>query len=143
MFSFHFNSSRRRTAGVLLVVWLFAVAAGVVNACALTPTGLSAHAGVHADVAAHGSHHDDDRLIDRHRQEQPPGKDSCLKFCDEESSAIAKVKSPAVDPGSTLPTLAEPWRATVHASGAGPWQSPERPGSHGPPLVIRLLRLTL
>jgi hypothetical protein len=150
--AFHFHRRQlRRTAWATLVVWLFALTAGVVNACVLTPAGPPQHVVrqvPHADIAVQdaqagapivtgvGSRHDQG-----HGQDS--GKVSCLKFCDDESSAIAKVKLPLVDLALSLLTGIEPWNTIAASSRVGVRQSLEQLGSQGPPLVIRFLRLTL
>lgn len=145
----------RRTAWATLVVWVLALAAGVVNACALAPAGTVERANLQVGITEHDAHasapisssiesHDEQAEAVRHYDHGPDsGKGSCLKFCDDESSAIAKVKLPVVDLSATLLTAAAPWSAIVTIGGAGFRQSLERPGSQGPPLVIRFLRLTL
>jgi hypothetical protein len=155
----HFDRRQlRRTAWVTLVVWLFALAAGVVNACALAPAG-SAARGVspvsHVDIAAHDAaegtlvsvghdgDHDQVGPVSSHTHGHDAGKDSCLKFCDDESSAIAKVKLPVVDLGAGLLTVVEAWNPIAALGSLGVRRARERPGAQGPPLVIRFLRLIL
>lgn len=154
--AFHFNPRRlRRTASVTLAVWLLALAAGVVNACTVAPTG-PGRFGIHAQVAlqhavvgaqagaVQGSHHHGQGELVIHRgHEQDAGQQSCPKVCDDESSAVVKVKLAAVDGGASLTIVAQPWKP-IAATGSVGWRLPSRrPGSHGPPLVIRFLRLTL
>ena len=155
--AFHFGRQRlRRTAWATLVIWVLALAAGVANACALTPMGTAGRAMSQAGIVAHDPHSgaptraghaslDDPVGVVQygHGHGQDSGKVSCLKFCDEESSAIAKVKLPVVDLGVSLLTVVEPWNSNAAAGGSGLRRSLERPGSQGPPLVIRFLRLTL
>jgi hypothetical protein len=156
MYAFHFDRLQlRRAAWATLVVWVLAMAAGVVNACALTPPGPVERAILQVGTTEHDahasapisssieSHHEQAETVGHHEHGQDFSKGSCLKFCDDETSAIAKVKLPVVDLSATLLTAAEPWNAIVAAGGAGFRQSPECPGSQGPPLVIRFLRLTL
>jgi hypothetical protein len=150
----HFDRRRlRRTAWATLVVWLIALTAGVVNACALVPAGPAERAVgqvSHADVVMHDPHggaltgagHQGESVA-HHGHGHDSGKVSCLKFCDDESSAIAKVKLPGVDLGSSLLTAVEPWNAIAAAGRVAIRQSLDWPGSQGPPLVIRFLRLTL
>ena len=142
MSTFHFTHRRlRRTAGVTLVVWLLALAAGVVNACALGPAGPE-RVGLHAEVPSHEQHRDDGERPGHHHGSDS-GQKSCLKFCDDESSAVVKVKLPAVDGSAVFAVLAQPWQP-IAATGSKGWGlSSQRPGSQGPPLVIRFLRLTL
>lgn len=147
MSAFHFDRRQlRRTAWATLLVWVLALAAGVVNACALTPAGPIERAILQVRIVVHdaqGSEPASAAIESHHEHGQDSGKASCLKFCDEESSAVAKIKLPVVDLSSTLLTAAEPWSAIGAAGGAGFRQSLERPGSQGPPLVIPFLRLTL
>jgi len=156
MSAFHFDRRQlHRTAWATLVVWVLALAAGVVNACALTTAGPMDRSILRVGIVVHDKHasapssaaiessHEQAETVGHHEHGQDFGKGSCLKFCDEESSAIAKVKLQVVDLSATLLTAAEPWNAIVAAGGVGFRQSLERPGSQGPPLVIRFLRLTL
>lgn len=139
---FHFNHRRRRrTAGVTLVFWLLALAAGVVNACALGPAGPEG-VGLQAEVASPAQYRDDGERSGHHHGLNS-GQKSCLKFCDDESSAVVKVKLPAVDGSAVLAVLAQPWQPIAATGSTGWGLSLRRPGSHGPPLVIRFLRLTL
>jgi hypothetical protein len=153
--AFHFDlRPLRRTAWATLAVWVFAMAAGVVNACALSPGSIEratqqvgivvhdAQVGV-SSPSAIDSHHEQSETVGHHDHGQDPGKGSCLKFCDDESSAIAKVKLPVVDLSATLLTAAAPWSAIIAVGAAGFRRSLARPEPQGPPLVIRFLRLTL
>lgn len=156
MSAFHFDRRQlRRATWATLMVWVLAMAAGVVNACALTPYGAAEPATLHVGIVVHDahvgapsssaieSHHEPSETVDQHGHGQDSSKGSCLKFCDDESSAIAKVKLPVVDLSATLLTAAVPWSAIIAADGAGFRHLLERPESQGPPLVIRFLRLTL
>jgi hypothetical protein len=155
---FHFDRRRlRRTAWATLVVWLFALAAGVVNACALTSAGPAERAVSQAGIvvedphavasigSGHASHQDPIEAVSHHGygHGQDSGKISCLKFCDDEASAIAKVELPVVDLGSSLLTVVEAWNPVAASGSLGLRPSLQRPGSRGPQLVIRFLRLTL
>lgn len=99
--------------------WLFAMVAGVVNACLLTPPTApersAAFAGIaaldaHADAGTgaragigHGGHHDQVDPV-RSGLDGQSGNVSCLKFCGDESSAMTKAKLP-VDLSLGLLTL--------------------------------------
>jgi hypothetical protein len=156
MYAFHFDRLQlRRAAWATLVVWVLALAAGVVNACALSTAGPMDRSILQVGIVVHDAHgaapssaaiesnHEHAETVGHHEHGHDSGKGSCLKFCDDESSAIAKVKLPVVDLSATLLTVAAPWNALVAAGGVGFRQSLECPGSQGPPLVIRFLRLTL
>jgi hypothetical protein len=137
----------RRTARVTLVVWLFALVAGVVNACALTPDG-SAGRGVapasHVEIAEHAAA-EDAYVVAGHVGDHGHDADkaNCLKFCDDGSSAIAKVPLPVADPGAGPVSVVDAWSPMAAIGSSGFQQALERTGSQGPPLVIRFLRLTL
>lgn len=148
------HKSLRHTVRVTLVAWLFALGAGVVNACMLTPQG---PAGVGVDVAsplrsvahaevpnrsrvvANGEHGE---LPAQHGPRHDSGKDSCLKFCDDESSALSKGKSSTLDPGVALLAGVARWNPIVPKTPLGERLSLRQPPAQGPSLVIRFLRLT-
>jgi len=157
-----FRSSSRRLrqfVWLTLLAWSFALASGVVNACLLTlpgPITDGTPPPVHGEAATHARPDDKAKglhsaaggeagvanLVQYEHQQGSSGKDTCLKFCDDESSAVVKSTSLGVDlvvalvePG--VPRIAAPL-ATI---GSG-WL-PEQPRAQGPPLVIRFLRLTL
>lgn len=122
---------RRRTALLLLVAWLFALASGVAHACLLArPVQDLAHHRVdHGADVAH----------------EAPARDAgapCKKFCADETSTLAKSHDPASADG-TLPAmqtaawrvLPEPVRPRAHRHGP-----PPRPAL---PVAIRFLRLTI
>lgn len=156
--AYFFARRLRRTVWAMLVFWLFATVAGVVNACVLTPTGpversvvragittldpqADAGTGAHTDTDP-GGHHEQVASVPSHGHDGQSGKVSCLKFCDDESSALTKGKLP-VDLGVSLLTVLEPWNSAAAIGSVASQKSLERPDSQGPPLVIRFLRLTL
>lgn len=126
----HQRQHLRRNVWLTLMLWLFALSVGLVNACVLEARGADAHQ--HASTA---HEHEDP-------SEPAAGKQHCLKFCQDESSAIAKSSLLA---DATMVALAPlPWPAVL---------MPEQPccahlhlrtpPAQGPPLSIRLLRLSL
>lgn len=121
----------RRIVWVTLVAWLFALAVGVLNACVLTPRVSDEHgivAGGSSSVAQHG-----------HNE----AKTSCLKFCADESSALSKTQGAALDLGVPLLLVLSGWQPGVPVIAIATRRFFDRPMPHGPPLVIRFLRLTL
>ena len=157
-----FRSSRRRLQRLVwltLLAWSLALASGVVNACVLglparTAEGSSppAHAetATHGrssqDIGAHDAEHQRAGASDSHPHEQghgTSGKDTCLKFCADESSALAKNGCSAVDMAAALLDLHVGRRLAVACIGADLRSRAEPPRAQGPPLVIRFLRLTL
>jgi uncharacterized protein involved in copper resistance len=153
----HFTRRQlRHTASVALFTWVFALVSGVANAClvqAAEPGAAASSfaagaqmAGCDSGVAAceHDAgpaHHQADN--GRGEPVQHGGKAVCLKFCVDESSAPAKSKASQADlPGPVL-LAGAPWSPAVQVAVAAQWQSVERPASVGPPLFLRLLRLTI
>lgn len=87
--------SLRHTIWMILAVWMFALGAGVANACLLSePNG-----GSHSSFTA--MPHEVPVAQTHHGQQADPGDAGCLKFCDEASLAITKVDQPIahVSPG--------------------------------------------
>ena len=148
MFTFPSHSRRlRQTAWLMLVAWLFALTTGVVNACALggpsAPTpGLVAELHPAHYAAAVTERHEDGPAA-HHERERNQASDSCLKFCDDESSALPKGSTPTLDPGVALVAVVQWPVAVVPIANVATSLSLQRPIAQGPPLVIRLLRLTL
>lgn len=155
MHAVHFDRQRlRHTVRVTLVAWLFALSAGVVNACMLTPQGtfgvgvdaaLPLRSAAHAQIASPSrvvAHAEEGDLFPQHGAGPDSGKDSCLKFCDDESSALSKGKSSTLDPGVALLAGIARWNSIVPKTPLGTRLSLRQPPAQGPPLVIRLLRLT-
>ena len=136
----------RRFAWLTLLTWSFALASGVVNACVLNLPDRSVDGStlsLHNETATHaassqgiGGHGADDH-------EGTSGKDTCLKFCDDESSTLAKSTSYGADMAAALVDLRVQQRLAVPAVTVDSSLSPEPPHAQGPPLVIRFLRLTL
>ena len=157
-----FRSSSRRLrqfVWLTLLAWSFALASSVVNACLLTVPGPitdgspppvrgeAATQGRPDDVAmglhsAAGGEVGVADLVQYEHQQGSSGKDTCLKFCDDESSAVVKSTSLGVD---LVIALVEPGvrRIAVPVDNIGAGCLPEQPRAQGPPLVIRFLRLTL
>ena len=75
--------------------------------------------------------------------EEPRARTACLKFCADESSALAKSKSYGADMVAALVDLRVERRLAVPAVKTHSGLLPEPPRAQGPPLVIRFLRLTL
>lgn len=137
----------RQLAAHVLLAWLFALAAGIVNACALGPephqgTELAGHdqhaasssIGPHsAPAGAHGDHSPDS------------DKTPCAKFCDEPAAGTQSFKQ-QTDPLTTVwlvtgpqnpPTVAAtPRVGNTSAAALKAWPPPI-------PISIAFLRLTL
>lgn len=136
------TTSTRQLAALMLFVWLFALAAGIVNACALGQApGRHANLAL-SEPAEHGHEHAgaDDSA--------PVPAPACLKFCDDERSTL---NLPVKDPGSAADLLSPPQQLqpTLLAWTSGEGLAPLAPLAQppyretGPPIPIRFLRLTI
>jgi len=145
----------RHTVWVTLGAWLFALTAGVVNACMLVPQGSAGH-GVLAALSSQSAAQTDhasalreagqlghDESVPEPGQVQDAGEVSCLKFCDDESSALSKRKTSALDLGEPHLVAVAPGSPIVQSRILGTKRSLLRPAVHGPPMAICFLRLTL
>ena len=146
----------RCTARVTLFAWVFALMSAVANACLIQADGsgetLFDHsqresiAGVATGATPtdrqveHGRPHVDSESGDPAKD---GGKAGCLKFCADGSSALAKSKASHTDiPGPiVLASVQRPF--ATHFAAVATWKLLERPASVGPPLFLRLLRLTI
>jgi hypothetical protein len=142
--------SRCHTVSVMLAAWMFALTAGVINACVLnlpsaaTPGSFVQSQVAHLSWAAADTEHDNGGPLTHDEHKQNGANDSCLKFCDDESSALFKGNtSSTFDPGAALVATVQLPGAVVPIAHVGTGRSPQQPTAQGPPLVIRLLRLTL
>jgi hypothetical protein len=130
----------RRIAARILVVWLFALATGFVNACLVEPASAAA-------LEAGGAHHHAlaaSPAADHHGMPDA-NKASCQKFCADEASSVLATKQ-ALDPGpalglALLPAL--PLWIGVDDPGAADARADTRPPAERVPIPIALLRLTL
>ena len=144
----------RQFAWVALFAWVSALAAGVANACVAAvpgsaPQGHETHRHTHVPddnarhhlVSAMAVTHD----ITPHSVPGPlpdVGKQGCLKFCDDASSALSKKAGP--DAATLAHVLLVGFRIQpVRIEGDEARLPLERPSAQGPPLIIRLLRLSL
>jgi len=144
----------RHTAWVTLLVWMFAMLSGVANACLTQPNtqGKLVSISAQADLVVGSTavpvtrqveriHHpgeDEDDGLGSHS-----AKEGCLKFCVDESSAVTKSRVPQADVPGSIFLASVQWRSAAPVAAASAWSPVERPASVGPPLFIRLLRLTI
>jgi hypothetical protein len=138
----------QRIVWLTLMAWVFALASGVVNAClsAPAPTQRSGLAQlISAGEEAHDTHVTDvgHAAAARSPHDRSPSSHSCQKFCDDEASALSKSLSSSADLSASLVVTFVDWPLDVLGTSAAArwlrWQT----AAQGPPLVIRLLRLTL
>ncbi len=142
--------TKRRTVYMVLLAWLFAMAAGWANACLLEERGTHwhgpseegsptsqvprvspGHVGVEADHADHG-------------ENGSPGKSACLKVCGDDSQSVIKLAS-SVDltDVAMAPPVALIWPTPVTAAERNnAWLALPAPRP-GVPLRTRFARLAL
>ena len=118
--------SRRRTAWLVLMAWLFALSAGVANACLLERPGVPAHVAVE-----HGGAPD------------APAT-PCLKLCDDGTRLLVKLPS-GVDhtEPDAAPLVAVVWSLTVPVAMAPRAPGHRQGGLPELPIRVRYSRLAL
>ena len=132
-----FNSrTKRNSAFVVLVVWLFALASGVANACLIQAREMQANGSVSAHSSLAGSGHAISTVHVAATAQHEPGleasKSQCLKVCDDGSQSLPKqqVGFDLTHPG-LAPLLAVAWSTAtpvVSALGFGVFHRPPAPG---------------
>ncbi|MDP2742361.1 MAG: hypothetical protein Q8O50_02685 [Hydrogenophaga sp.] len=131
--------SLRHITTMILVMWLFALGAGVANACLLNaPDGSSQSS---FSLASPGT-----PVAHDHQNEAPnPGTAGCLKFCDEPRLAIQKLNQPLNDGGGEM-FATVPQAPVLTVASATPVRLPvlsHRPAHLALPSAARPHRLTL
>lgn len=144
--------SLRRSVWVTLVAWVLAWGAGVANACQLltqapgvatlgasqsdrsTGPGMRTMPASHAQARHHEGHAN---------PAGPANNEGCRKLCSDTSSSVVKTNPVQADVLGPPPVANATWPAAIRAASVAAWWPTERPASQGPPLVIRLLRLTI
>lgn len=139
--------TKRHTSFVVLLVWLFALASGVANACLLETSAshsmlekvsVATTGQAPAEPVAHlggpGGHGDD----------ADDGKAACLKVCEDGTSALPKAHSGVdhTDPGPAA-LIATLWTGSSKVVSAPRPQDDPAMRSLGPPLRVRFSRLAL
>ncbi|MBI2750430.1 MAG: hypothetical protein HYX43_14165 [Burkholderiales bacterium] len=138
--------TKRSTAWMMLVVWTFALASGMANACLLEERGAHEHAtavdaphGTAQSAVAAGhvsvADHDDDS----HTSKAP-----CLKACDDGSLSLQK-QMPGldlIDPGIAFAVMLT-WPIAVPVVSAQHRTDDLRVPISGPPIRVRYSRLAL
>ena len=142
------SSTKRSTAFVVLLVWLFALASGVANACLIQARDMHGHGSLAAYSSAAEKGHAASAVlgdpIPKHDSGLEASKSQCLKICDDGSQSLPS--QPAsfdlTHPG-LAPLLAVAWSTAtpvVSALGLAAFQRPPDPGL---PIRVRLSRLAL
>ncbi len=132
----------------MLVVWVFALGSGIVNACIVAPglpTSVPAITHDHEGAIAASPHGHATDAVGHVRHPSPGATDACAKFCaDESAGAPTKTQRPdfvdlacwalAPMPPPLLAALAQP--AGALRADSTPWRAKV-------PIPIAFLRLTL
>lgn len=134
---FH-HRTLRRTTWLTLVVWLLALGASVANACLLTPAGPPAALVSYPAAGVHGA-----GATPAHHRGGDAGPLGCLKFCGDSASLLAKSHPQAPDLDHPIALAPQAWSLPPSTTGQELLRSPHRRDPTGPPIPIRLLRLTL
>lgn len=98
------NHLKRKTAWVMLTLWLLGLTSGVANACLLDANKSALHgttAQSAGDVHAPTVRHVETPLASSHDDDTDTSRAPCLKFCDDGSQALHKkyAESDLTDPG--------------------------------------------
>lgn len=144
------HRTKRNTTFVAMLVWAFALASGMANACLLETPGNHAHsAASHASDARHAHGSDAlaghiDAVADDHDDDADASKESCLKACDDGSNAPIKLQTGVdlTDPG-LAPFVVFAWNATLPVASAPSRFDELQVPVVGPPFRLRYSRLTL
>ena len=141
------NHTKRSTALVAMLVWVFTLAAGMANACLLEVPAAHAHATMHGHAAA--AHEADTSTVDAMADgddddDAGSSKEACFKTCDDGSNAPVKLKASFAlsDPGLAL-VVAIAWNAAAPAVSASSRMNLLQPPVVGPPCRVRYRRLAL
>jgi hypothetical protein len=141
---------KRNTAFMALLIWLFALASGIANACLLEAPqahvhARSEHASNEVDRVGPASEVTKLQSVEHHHHENDDvSKDACVKTCDSGSNTPTKVKSSfdSTNQGTAfLVTTAQPF-ITPGRSTRRRLDDTRRP-VEGPPLRVRYSRLAL
>ena len=128
---FSYVRGKRSTALMMLLLWLFAVSSGVVNACALEPHGIAATVGHAETLVGH------DGTLDASMA-------PCLKVCDDSSQALIKLKAffELADRGPAL-TDSTLWAAAIQIVSAHRHRDSPQIATSEPTVRVRYSRLAL
>ena len=152
MFPFAHPKQLRRMAARMLLAWLFALAAGIVNACVVEPGGhqhaLSTashgpglqgeHHGPAAAAASQDADSDDGSVASK-------AKANCVKFCGDQATGVPIVKPPTDPSAGTCIALPSAFQAEATLRDPrAEFGAPESPPPHGRiPILIAFRRLAL
>lgn len=146
----HFSNprSRRSTSFVVLLVWLFAVASGIANACVLKTHEVHAHvvaakpveaAHAHSASAGHALN-----AADHQGDEVDISKAPCLKACDDGAQLLIKQQTSLhLGDSGSLFLVSILWTTAIPVATIPRQREGLQSAAHGPPVRVRYSRLTL
>lgn len=140
--------AKRNTAFMVLLVWLFALASGVANACLLEVRQTHSHISTAASFEAvheHAIGPGHVSAVASHNDGSDTFKASCLKVCDDGSRSLLKLDLTVaqIDPGAAL-LIAVLWSAVEPIAARNLQKTDDsRPTTATPPIRVRYSRLAL
>ncbi len=143
------HRAKRNIAFMALLVWLFALASGMANACLLETPGQHSHgAANHSSNAFHAQTLNGHAVTvddDGDDAEPDDSKESCLKVCDDGANAQVKLRASVdlTDPAlvAILPVFA--WNTETSVVSMPNRYEILQVSIVGPPSRVRYSRLTL
>ena len=143
---FSHQRTKRNTTFVALLVWLFALASGMANACLLEAPGKHPHAAAAHSAEPPHTHviGGDAAAVDDDVSDQDGSKESCLKACDDGANAQVKLQASVdlTDPG-LAPLLVLAWNTETSAVSVSSLYDILQVPIVGPAFRVRYSRLTL
>jgi len=143
---FSHQRTKRNTTFVTLLVWLFALASGMANACLLEAPGKHPHVAATHSTDPHHTHALAGHAVavDDDADDQEGSKESCLKACDDGANAQVKLQAGAdlTDPG-LAPFVVIVWNAATSVASVSTRYDILLVPIVGPPFRTRYSRLTL
>ena len=139
--------AKRNTAFLVLLVWVFALASGVANACLLEVRGTHGHltdaAGPEAAATLKVSAGHAGAVVGHHDDAGAP-KALCLKACEDVAQSLPKqdLKAAQADPGPA-PLVLVLWTAATPALLPFRQTGPVQPAAPERPVRVRYSRLAL
>ena len=129
---------------MMLLVWLFAVASGIANACVLKAHGDHAQVATSETLSAAIAHNAPAGRTSNADDELDGSMAPCLKVCDDSSQALIKLKAffDLADRGSGL-TDSMLWAAALQVVSAHRHMDSSASATSEPPVRVRYSRLAL
>ena len=129
---------------MMLLVWLFAVASGIANACVLKAHGDHAQVATSETLRAASAHNAPAGHTPNADDELDISMAPCLKVCDDGSQALLKLKAffDQTDRGSAL-TDSMLWAAAMQVASAHRHTDSSASATSEPPVRVRYSRLAL